>query len=173
VSIVLWALASFPKARFGAGTPPDVAQEAQLSASVLGRMGHAIEPAVRPLGYDWKIGVSMLASFSAREVFVSTMGTIHGVGSADGDTRALTSQLRSEKDPTTGRYVYTPLIAIGLLVFYVFAPMCMSTLTVTAREAGGGRRGLAWAALQASYMLTLAYVTSFIVFHAGRALGYV
>jgi len=173
VSIVLWALASFPKARVGAGSPPDVAQEAQLSASVLGRMGHAIEPAVRPLGYDWKIGVSMLASFSAREVFVSTMGTIHGVGSVDGDTRALASQLRSEKDPSTGRYVYTPLIAIGLLVFYVFAPMCMSTLTVTAREAGGGRRGLAWAALQASYMLTLAYLTSFIVFHAGRALGYV
>jgi ferrous iron transport protein B len=173
VSIVLWALASYPRANVAAGTTPDVAQEAQLSASVLGRMGHAIAPVVRPLGYDWKIGVSMLASFSAREVFVSTMGTIHGVGSVDGDTKALTSQLRTEKDPSTGRYVYTPLIAIGLLVFYVFAPMCMSTLTVTAREAGGGRRGLAWAVLQASYMLTLAYVTSFIVFHAGRALGYV
>jgi ferrous iron transport protein B len=172
VSIVLWALASFPKASVAPGTAADLLQEKQLSTSVLGRMGHAIEPIVAPLGYDWKIGVSMLASFSAREVFVSTMGTIHGVGSADGNTTALTSQLRTEKDPATGRYIYTPLIAIGLLVFYVFAPMCMSTLTVTARETGGGRRGLAWAGLQAGYMLTLAYVTSYAVFHIGRALGY-
>ena len=172
VSIVLWALASYPKASVAPGTASDAAQEAQLSTSVLGRMGHAIEPLVQPLGYDWKIGVSMLASFSAREVFVSTMATIHGVGDGSDDTKALTSRLRTEKDPSTGRYVYTPLIAIGLLVFYVFAPMCMSTLAVTTREAGGGRKGLAWASLQATYMLVLAYVMSFVVFHAGRALGY-
>jgi ferrous iron transport protein B len=171
VSIVLWALASYPKTTVPSDAAPDVAREAQLSGSVLGRMGHAIEPAVRPLGYDWKIGVSMLASFSAREVFVSTMATIHGVSNGD-EGGALTEQLRRERDPSTGRYIYTPLIAIGLLVFYVFAPMCMSTLTVTSRETGGGRRGLAWSALQAGYMFGLAYVAAYTVFHAGQWLGF-
>ena len=170
VSIVLWALASYPKTPVPVGTTPDVAQEATLSHSILGQLGHSVEPAVRPLGYDWKIGVAMLSSFTAREVFVSTMATIHGVGSND-DGKTLGARLRSARDEATGRPTYTPLIAVGLLVFYLFAPMCASTLTMTAKETGGGRRGLGWAALQAGYMLVLAYGAALLVYRGGIALG--
>jgi ferrous iron transport protein B len=136
---------------------------------MLGRIGHVLEPAVRPLGYDWKIGVSMAASFAAREVFVSTMGTIYGVGS-DNDN-ALTQRLQAEKR-ADGKPAYTPLIAIGLMVFYVFALMCMSTTAVTVREAGGGTLGWKWAGIQFVYMLGLAYAGAWIVYAGGTALGF-
>ncbi|HUX34954.1 MAG TPA: ferrous iron transport protein B [Gemmatimonadaceae bacterium] len=169
ISILLWGMASYPRVTAAPGQI--VTQEQQLSQSALGRVGHAIEPAVRPLGYDWKIGVSMVASFAAREVFVSTMGTIYGV-SNDGDSQAaLTQRLREERDPVTGRAAYTPLMAIGLMAFYVFALMCTSTVTMTHRETGGGWTGTRWATLQFVYMLALAYGAAFLIFHGGRALG--
>ncbi|MBL0169277.1 MAG: ferrous iron transport protein B [Gemmatimonadaceae bacterium] len=172
LSILLWALATYPKA------PPDAAlstvaqQEQQLGHSMLGRMGHAIEPLVRPLGYDWKIGVSIVSSFAAREVFVSTMSTIYGVGDVGDSERALQSRLVEERHPVTGARVYTPLIAVGLMVFYVFALMCISTIAVTVREAGGGRIGWGWAGLQFTYMLALAYGAAWTVYAGGRALGF-
>ena len=173
LSVVLWALATYPHTHSAPGTPAAAAQEAQLSNSALGHVGHAIEPAVRPLGYDWKIGVSIAASFAAREVFVSTMSTIYGVGDADtAGTRALRDRLRDERDPATGAPAYTPLIAVGLMVFYVFAMMCMSTMAVTVRESGGGRTGWKWAAVQFGYMLVIAYGAAWLVYHGGRALGY-
>ncbi len=170
LSIVLWAMATYPKATLDASLPEAVQQEQQLEHSVLGRIGKAIEPAVRPLGYDWKIGVSIAASFAAREVFVSTMGTIYGVGSDD--ESALTERLVRETDPTTGRRVYTPLVAVGLMVFYVFALMCISTTAVTVREAGGGALGWKWAAVQFGYMLAVAYVAAWLVYVVGTALGF-
>jgi ferrous iron transport protein B len=172
LSIVLWALASFPRATPAPGATPEQAQEQQLAHSVLGRVGHAIEPAVRPLGYDWKIGVGIVSSFAAREVFVSTMGTIYGVGSADEQSASLREKLQAERSPRTGRPVYTPLIAVGLMVFYVFAMMCMSTGAVTIRETGGGWKGVRWAAFQFGYMLALAYAAAFVVYHGGRLLGF-
>jgi ferrous iron transport protein B len=172
LSVVLWALATYPKAPPAPGLSPAAQQERQLEHSALGRVGHALEPAVRPLGYDWKIGVSIAASFAAREVFVSTMGTIYGVGDADQTSAALRDKLRTERDPTSGRPVYTPLVAIGLMVFYVYALMCMSTVAVTVREAGGGRRGWGWAGVQFGYMLALAYAAAWLVYHGGRALGF-
>jgi len=204
LSIVLWALATYPKlpaARSGApqaipsaseGPPvlsaserPALAstdtsdaraeallQERQLEHSALGRIGHVIEPIVRPLGYDWKIGVSIAASFAAREVFVSTMGTIYGVGEADQTSAALRDRLRTERDARTGRLVYSPLVAVGLMVFYVYALMCISTVAVTVREAGAGRRGWTWAGIQFGYMLVLAYGAAWLVYHGGRALGF-
>jgi ferrous iron transport protein B len=168
ISILLWALAHYPKPH---GTGTDVTAEQQLSQSALGRIGHTIEPAVRPLGYDWKIGVSMVASFAAREVFVSTMGTIYSA-SSDGGTTALVQRLRAERAPHTGRAAYTPLTAVGLMVFYVFALMCTSTVAITVRETGGGWRGVRWAALQFGYLLVLAYGAAFIVYRAGLALGF-
>jgi ferrous iron transport protein B len=164
ISIVLWALARYPQPHAGTAVTP----QQQLSASALGKIGHAIEPAVRPLGYDWKIGVSMVASFAAREVFVSTMGTIYSDG---GGAPALAQRLREERDPTSSARVYTPLVAIGLMVFYVFALMCTSTIAITVRETGGGWRGATWAALQFTYMLGLAYVAAFVVYRGGLALG--
>jgi ferrous iron transport protein B len=148
-----------------------VTAEQQLSQSALGRVGHAIEPAVRPLGYDWKIGVSMVASFAAREVFVSTMGTIYSASSEDGG-KALAQRLRAERDARNGRLVYSPLVAVGLMVFYVFALMCTSTVAITLRETGGGWTGARWAALQFGYLLALAYGAAFAVYRVGVALGF-
>lgn len=169
LSIVLWALATYPRAPEDATRTAEQQQEAQLAHSALGRFGKAIEPAVAPLGYDWKIGVSIVASFAAREVFVSTMGTIYGVGGED--DAALADRLRAETD-ASGAPVYTPLIAVGLMVFYVYALMCMSTIAVTVREAGGGRIGWRWATIQFVYMLALAYGTAWLVLVIGRVLGF-
>jgi ferrous iron transport protein B len=166
ISILLWALAHYPRAH-----GETVTAEQQLSQSALGRVGHAIEPAVRPLGYDWKIGVSMVASFAAREVFVSTMGTIYSASSEDGG-KALAQRLRAERDARNGRLVYSPLVAVGLMVFYVFALMCTSTVAITLRETGGGWTGARWAALQFGYLLALAYGAAFAVYRVGVALGF-
>jgi ferrous iron transport protein B len=173
ISILLWALASFPKPRVEPGAPAAAAPTPQerLSQSALGTIGRAIEPAVRPLGYDWKIGVSIVASFAAREVFVSTMATLYGVGRDAGTTTALAQRLREERDPVSGRAAYTTLMAAGLMAFYVFALMCTSTLAVTVRETGGGWKGAGWAALQFSYMLALAYGSAFLIYRGGIALG--
>ena len=172
LSVLLWALATYPKSAVDPTQSPAQQQETQLAHSVLGRVGHAIEPMVRPLGYDWKIGVSIASSFAAREVFVSTMSTIYGVGDVGDTEHALQSRLVAERHPDTGAPMYTPLIAVGLMVFYVFALMCMSTVAVTVREAGGGRVGWGWAALQFGYMLALAYGGAWIVYAGGTALGF-
>lgn len=169
LSIILWALATYPKASVDDALPETVQQEQQLAHSVLGRFGHAVEPVVAPLGYDWKIGVSIVASFAAREVFVSTMGTIYGVGGED--EAALSERLLAERKPD-GSPRYTPLIAVGLMVFYVFALMCISTVAITVREAGGGAIGWRWAAIQFGYMFVLAYAMAYLVIVAGRAMGF-
>jgi ferrous iron transport protein B len=187
LSVVLWGLASYPRAVPSSGFPvPNVTarnselgtgssgtestQEYQLAHSALGYLGRAIEPVVRPLGFDWKIGVSIVSSFAAREVFVSTMGTIYGVGADDGTTlKALPDRLRAERD-ARGRPVYTTLTALGLMVFYVYALMCMSTVAVTVREAGGGWLGWRWAGLQFGYMLALAYGAAWLVRTVGTAI---
>ncbi|HEV2148687.1 MAG TPA: ferrous iron transport protein B [Longimicrobiaceae bacterium] len=172
ITIVLWALATYPKTEPAPGLPDEVAQEQQLENSVLGRMGRVIEPAVQPLGYDWKIGVAILSSFAAREVFVSSMGTIYGVGSeADESSVVLRDRLLGERDAGTGALVYSPLVAVGLMVFYVYALMCASTVAVVHRETGGGREGLKWASFQFGYMLALAYGAAFLVYRVGLALG--
>jgi len=164
ISVLLWALGRYPRPHEHA------APEVQLAESSLGRVGRAVEPAVRPLGLDWKVGVAMVASFAAREVFVSTMATMYGVESGDGARPALAARLRAAKD-AAGRPAYTIAAALGLLAFYVFALMCTSTLAVTVRETGGGWRGAGWAALQFSYMLALAWGCGFLVYRAGLALG--
>lgn len=172
LSVLLWALATYPNTVADSSLSPAQQQEVQLANSVLGRIGHGIEPLVRPLGYDWKIGVSIASSFAAREVFVSTMSTIYGVGDAGDSEQALQSRLVDERDPRTGATIYTPLVAVGLMVFYVFALMCMSTIAVTVREAGGGKIGWGWAGLQFGYMLVLAYGSAWLVYAGGRALGF-
>jgi ferrous iron transport protein B len=172
LSILLWALATYPKTDTPAGMSEQAAQETQLANSVLGQAGHAVEPLVAPLGYDWKIGVGILSSFAAREVFVATMGTIYGVGSdANEESVTLRDQLRAETH-ADGRIVYTPLVAVGLMVFYVFAMMCMSTAAVVVRETGGGWTGVRWAGFQFAWMLALAYLSALVVYQGGRLLGW-
>jgi ferrous iron transport protein B len=169
ISVLLWAMGHYPQA----GTPSaPVSDDVQLSQSALGHVGHAVEPLVRPLGLDWKIGVAMVASFAAREVFVSTMATMYGVEQHAPVRTELASRLREARSPVTGRVEYTRAASFGLLAFYVFALMCTSTIAVTVRETGGGWAGARWASLQFGYMLVLAWGSAFLVYRAALALGF-
>ncbi len=129
----------------------------KLESSYAGRFGKWIEPAISPLGYDWKIGVSLLASFTAREVFVGTLSTIYSLGNTD-DHETVRARLQAEIDPKTGKPLYTPALATSLLLFYVFAMMCTSTLATTYRET----RNWKWPMLQFVYMTALAYLFAFV-----------
>ena len=135
----------------------------RLETSYAGHFGHFIEPAIRPLGYDWKIGVALLASFAAREVFVGTMSTIYSLGAGDsGDNTTIRQRLRAERNAETGGPMYTPAVAWSLLVFYVFAMMCMSTIATTYRETKGWK----WPMVQLGYMTVLAYASALLTYLA-------
>jgi ferrous iron transport protein B len=133
-------------------------QTDKLETSFAGILGHAIEPGIRPLGYDWKIGIALITSFAAREVFVGTMATLYSVGAEDAE-EPLRDKLRAAEWPD-GRPVYTLAAGVSLLIFYVFAMQCMSTLAIVKRET----RTWKWPAAQFVYMLGLAYLGAFIAF---------
>jgi ferrous iron transport protein B len=130
----------------------------KLQNSYAGILGQSIEPAIKPLGYDWKIGIALITSFAAREVFVGTMATLYSVEENDNSTLKQKMQSAVRED---GTKVYTLPTALSLMVFYLLAMQCMSTLAVVKRET----RGWKWPAIQLAYMTGLAYIMSFIVFH--------
>jgi ferrous iron transport protein B len=190
VSIVLWFLASYPKTaevkplekrleavQRGAGTPAARKAEAaqlqneiagvSLRDSFAGRAGRLIEPAIAPLGFDWKIGIALLSSFAAREVMVSTMATVYNLGDADPTSVSLREKLRHAENPRTGERAYSPLMAVSLMVFFVLACQCMSTVAVVRRETNSWR----WPIFMVLMMNALAWVASFAVFQGGKALG--
>ncbi len=135
--------------------------------SIAGRLGRTFEPLIAPLGYDWKIGVGLIASFAAREVLVSTLGLVYGAGQAsDPESTSLRDQLRGVRRPD-GSLVFTPLTGLSLMIFFVLAAQCMSTLAVVRRESGSWR----WALFMLVYMNTLAYVAALLVYQGGRLLG--
>ena len=139
-----------------------------LANSYAGRLGHAIEPVIAPLGFDWKIGIGIIGAFAAREVFVSTLGVVYGVGDqADEASAPLRSKLHEERWPD-GRRVYTPLVGLSLMVFFALAAQCMSTLAVVRRETRSWR----WPAFLFTYMTALAWVCSFLTYQGGRWLGF-
>ena len=143
----------------------------QLRHSFAGRLGHIIEPAIRPLGFDWKIGIGIVASFAAREVFVSTMSVVYNVGEVDaGDrvaTAGLAETLRGEKRED-GTRVYTALTGITLMVFYVFAMQCVSTIAIVRRETNSWK----WPLFQFVYMTALAWGLAFVTYQGGKLLGF-
>jgi ferrous iron transport protein B len=140
----------------------------KLRHSFAGRAGHWIEPLIRPLGFDWKIGIGIVASFAAREVFVSTMSVVYNVGSADeAETATLAQVLREQRWPD-GRPVYTTLTAVTLMVFYVLALQCVSTVVVVRRETNSWK----WPVFQWACMGFLAWVFAFITYHGGKLLGF-
>ncbi len=142
----------------------------QRRHSFAGRLGHLIEPAIRPLGFDWKIGIGIVASFAAREVFVSTMSVVYNVGEfddSDEGTASLAETMRAEKRPEGGA-VYTALTGVTLMVFYVFAMQCVSTTAVVRRETNGWK----WPLFQFAYMTVLAWVLAFVVYQGGKLLGW-
>jgi ferrous iron transport protein B len=147
LTIVLWALFTFPLGASG------------LEHSYAGQIGQFIEPLISPLGFDWRIGVSLIASFAAREVFISTFGLIYGLEQIGGDTSSLWNSVTP---------VYTPLVALSLLVFLAVSLQCISTLAVTRKETSSWR----WPLFQLGYLNSLAWLLSFAVFQGGRALGF-
>ena len=161
ISILIWAASTYPKT--------DTEDKSlQLANSFAGQAGHFIEPAIQPLGYDWKIGIGLIGSFAAREVFNSTMSVVYAVESEDDENLdPLRDKLAAERRPD-GKPVYSPLVCISLLIFYVFAMQCVSTIAIVKRETGSWK----WALLQLGYMTGTAYVLSLLVFQIGTAMGY-
>lgn len=136
---------------------------AELRASYGARMGHAIEPAIEPLGFDWKIGIGLVGAFAAREVFVSTMGVVYGLGDAQDDSSVgLRERIRAETY-ADGRPVYSPLVGLSLMVFFALACQCVSTLAVVRRETRTWR----WPIFLFAYTLVLAWCASFAVYQIG------
>lgn len=176
ISIILWVLASYgPIDEMNAAKRVVQEQAVQenwseaeiqnrvasykLEHSYAGKLGKAIEPMIAPLGFDWKIGIALVTSFAAREVFVGTIATIYSIGSAE-DQPTIKLRLRNEINPETGGPRYTPAVGMSLLIFYTFAMQCMSTLAIVKRETKGWK----WPLIQLAYMTGLAYVSAFIVF---------
>jgi ferrous iron transport protein B len=177
ISVILWVLASYgPADRMAAAeqtvisrtkdemlTPQELEDRVaayKLENSYAGVIGKAIEPVIRPLGYDWKIGIALITSFAAREVFVGTMATIYSIGSSKDDDSTIKQRMKEEINPETGGPRFTPAVGLSLLVFYTFAMQCMSTLAVVYRETKGWK----WPTIQLVYMTVLAYVSAWIVF---------
>jgi len=191
MTILLWALLSFPRdpeiaARFEAqradvvqsdlsptakeaalDTLADEQAAAELAHSVAGRVGHAMEPALRPIGFDWQIGVGIIGAFAAREVFISTLGVVFGIGEADEKNKPLRQALREARH-ADGTPVMTPLSGVSLMVFFLLACQCMSTVAVVRRESGSWK----WPAFLFTYMTILAYTGSLLVYQGGKLLGF-
>jgi ferrous iron transport protein B len=191
MTILLWALLSFPKStavtdhyaaererveqmETSEAEKSDAlralgSQEAadQLANSLGGRFGHAIEPVIRPIGFDWRIGVGIIGAFAAREVFISTLGVVFGIGEADEENTPLREALRDARH-ADGTPVMTPLSGVSLMIFFLLACQCMSTLAVVRRESGSWK----WPVFLFSYMTVLAYMASLAVYQGGQLLGF-
>ena len=175
ISVLLWALASYgPSSRETklnelkvsasyTKASPSQQQELEnsllLSQSYIGHFGKWMEPAIAPLGYDWKIGIALLSSFAAREVFVGSLATIYAVGDDTDNNKRLVQKLRDEKNES-GQVVYSLATGASLLVFYVFAMQCMATLAVVKRETNSWK----WPLIQLAFMGIIAYLSAFVVY---------
>jgi len=176
ISIVLWVLSSYaPNNKFekiaekyNSETYQSYSEtelntliaSEKLEASYIGIIGKAIEPAIKPLGYDWKIGISLITSFAAREVFVGTMATLYSVGDED-NTKSIREKMMAAKNSQTGEKIYTTATTLSLLLFYVFAMQCMATLAIVYRETNS----IKWPIIQVVYMGALAYLSSLLVYN--------
>jgi ferrous iron transport protein B len=205
LTIIVWAVLSYPRLDVRTGTVPRVSERGQspialsvatvsrapevgtvpldtqgglsplspitrgerLRNSFGGRLGRFMEPALQPLGFDWRIGVGILGAFTAREVFVSTMGIVFDIDNADEQSQPLRDALRSAKR-ADGSVLMTPLTGISLMVFFVLACQCASTLAVVRRESGSW----SWPAFMFAYQTAMAYVAALVVYQGGRWLGF-
>jgi len=168
ISILLWALTAFPRAQVDqAGGPANAST--QIESSFAGRAGRLIEPAIRPLGFDWKIGIGLISSFAARETIISTLSIVYNVGeNPDTKSSSLVEALRNARR-ADGSAIWTPLTGISLMIFFLLACQCMSTVAIVRRETNSWR----WPLFMIGYMMILAYVASFVTFQGGRLLGFV
>jgi len=178
ISVILWVLASwgpgdrfekidqkYKQPQYTHSMKPVELERAikseKLENSYAGVLGHAIEPAIRPLGFDWKIGIALITSFAAREVFVGTMATIYSVEGSAEKMESVQQKMKTAKNPETGQPVFTLAVAFSLMMFYAFAMQCASTVAVVYRETKNWK----WPAFQFAYMTVLAYAASFAVYH--------
>ena len=161
ISIILWFLASFPKT-------DNIGDQPAIHNSFAGKIGHAIEPVIQPLGFDWKVGIALITSFAAREVLVSTMATIYNVENAADEMVQLSDAMKNDINPSTGLPVFTPLVAVSLMVFYVYAAQCMATFAIIRRETNTWK----WPLFMIVYMNVLAYMVSLLVYQGGLWLGF-
>jgi ferrous iron transport protein B len=176
ISVVLWFMASYgpgdameqaeveaqqmaQEQQLNKQATNDLIASRQIEASYAGLLGKTIEPVIAPLGYDWKIGIALITSFAAREVFIGTMATIYSIGSED-DEFSIRNRMAKERNPITGEPVYTMATALSLLLFYVFAMQCMSTLAVVYRETKSWK----WPVIQFLFMTALAYLSGLVVY---------
>jgi ferrous iron transport protein B len=172
-TVALWVLLSFPRVEPEVPTTAAVtavaakAAPSPIAQSYGGRLGHAIEPVLAPLGFDWKIGVGLIGAFAAREVFVATLGLVYGIDDDGEDDASLRAQLRAERK-ADGSAAYTPLMGLSLLVFFAISCQCMSTLAAVKRET----KSYKWPIFMFVYMTGLAYLLSFLVYQGGRLLGF-
>ncbi|MFC1565714.1 ferrous iron transport protein B [Candidatus Neomarinimicrobiota bacterium] len=173
VSIVLWFLASFPKtiADIADRTNKSNAEQIEIvnpiHNSYAGKIGHAIEPIITPLGFDWKIGVGLITSFAAREVIISTIATLYNVEGDGEDLVSLSESLKNDINPKTGLPVFSTLVALSLMVFFVYAAQCMATFAIVRHETNSWK----WPLIMIAYMTSLAYFASFIVYQGGTLIG--
>ena len=180
ISIILWALATFPRMDKPDGATAETAQVStesspegdmhgeQLRQSYAGRAGRFIEPVIKPLGFDWKMGIALISSFAAREVLVSTLSVIYNVGEdEEAESGSLITAVREAKKED-GTPAWTPLVALSMMVFFVLAMQCMSTVAIVRRETNSWR----WPLFMIAYMTVLAYLASFITYQGGRLLGF-
>ena len=167
ISVILWFLASFPKLHVPAGAPGPTKAE-QLQHSFAGHIGHAIEPAIAPLGMDWKIGIGLVAAQAAREVFCGTMAVVYNVERKKGEEPDSLGEIMRHQQRPDASPVYTPLTCLSILVFFVLSMQCVSTLAVVRRETNSFR----WPIFQFCYMTGTAYLAALIVFQGGRLLGF-
>lgn len=166
ISIVLWALMTFPQPPAQSELTADAALNTELSYSYAAMMGKGLEPIIEPLGFDWRIGVGIVASFAAREVVISALSVIFGV-EGDGEENSLLFDRLKEAKRSDGSPLFTFASSISLLVFYVLAMQCLPTQAVTKRETGSWK----WAIIQLAYMTVLAYTASLITYQSLSALG--
>jgi ferrous iron transport protein B len=174
ISILLWALAAFPRATTTGSLEKLTSEQAvarsgeQVRNSFAGRAGHLIEPVIAPLGFDWRIGIGLISSFAARETIISTLSIVYNVGAdSSAKSTSLIDAMRGAKRPD-GSPVWTPLVALSLMIFFVLACQCMSTVAIVRRETNSWR----WPLFMVGYMLVLAYVASLITYQGGRLLGF-
>lgn len=163
ISILLWVLVSFPRS-----SATNTSHATQVEDSYAGQAGRLIEPMIAPLGFDWKIGIGLISSFAARETVISTLSIVYNVADDSGaQSPSLVTAMRNSRR-ADGSRVWTPLIALSLMVFFVLACQCMSTVAIVRRETNSWR----WPLFMVSYMLVLAYVVSLVTYQGGRLLGF-
>lgn len=163
VSIVLWFLAFYPRP---SGEQP-LSPRQQIEQSYAGKIGHALEPIIKPLGFDWKIGIGLVTSFAAREVIISTLSTIYNLEDISEQKLNLIDSLRLDRD-AAGNPSYTILTAISLMVFFAYAAQCMATFAIVKNETNSWR----WPLLMVIYLTIMAYIGSFAVYQGGKFLGF-